>query len=97
MALKDSEAAIKVMQSAVEAKRLALGPSHPAVTESVLGLAAIFRASGRNQAAMDVIEKELHFLTQEGLKASPGEIPHSYLLPPPSSSICCSSAYCLQL
>ena len=87
MALKDSEAAVRVMQSAVEAKRLALGPSHPAVTESVLGLAAIFRASGRNQNAIDVIEKELQFLTQEGLKAFPGEIPHSQCLPPPSISL----------
>ena len=77
MALKDSEAAVRVMQSAVEAKRLALGPSHPAVTESVLGLAAIFRASGRNQDAMDVIEKEMQHLTQEGLQASPGELSHS--------------------
>ena len=84
MALKDSEAAVRVMQSAVEAKRLALGPSHPAVTESVLGLAAIFRASARSQDAIDVIEKELQFVAEEGLKASPGENPQSQFLPSPS-------------
>ena len=81
MALQDSEAAVRGMQSAVDAKRLALGPSHPAVTESVLGLAAIFRASGRNSNAIEVIEKELQLLAQEEMKASPGDIPHSHILP----------------
>ena len=82
MALKDSEAAVRVMHSAVEAKRLALGPSHPAVTESVLGLAAIFRASGRSRNAVEVIQNELQFLTQEGLQASSGDISCSQSLPP---------------
>lgn len=65
------------MQSAIEAKRLALSPSHPAVAESVLGLAAILRASGDRQAAIDMLQKELSFLTQQGQTSSPGEFQSS--------------------
>lgn len=73
MALNDAEAADRTMQAAIEAKRLALGPGHPAVTESVLGLAAIKRAAGHGQAAIDVLQRELNFLNQNGPAASPGE------------------------
>ena len=60
------------MQRAVEAKRIALGPSHPAVAESVLGLAAIHRESGSSMDAVDLLQKELKFLTEEGQASSPG-------------------------
>ena len=65
------------MQRAVEAKRLALGPTHPAVAESVLGLAAIHRASDRTRDAVELLQKELNFLVGEGKASSPGnsEVP----------------------
>ena len=74
MALNDAEAADQTMQAAIEAKRLALGPGHPAVTDSVLGLAAIKRAAGHGQDAIDVLQRELTFLNQNGPAASAGEL-----------------------
>lgn len=74
MAQKDSLAASQTMQRAIDAKRLALGPSHPAVAESVLGLAAIHRASGNTQDAVELLQKELKFLTKEGQASTPGDL-----------------------
>ena len=72
MARKDPQAASQTMQRAIEAKRLALGPTHPAVAESVLGLAAIHRASGRLAVAIELLLKELKFLMEEEKASSPG-------------------------
>jgi hypothetical protein len=74
MALNDAEAADQTMQAAIEAKRLVLGPGHPAVTDSVLGLAAIKHAAGHGQDAIDVLQRELTFLNEDGPAASPGEL-----------------------
>ena len=74
MAQKDSLAASDTMQRAIEAKRLALGPSHPAVAESVLGLAAIHRASGNTRDAVELLQNELNFLTKEGQASTPGDL-----------------------
>lgn len=73
MAQKDTKAAAATMQRAVEAKRLALGPTHPAVAESVLSLAAIYRASGQARDAIELLQTELKFLTEEGQASSPGD------------------------
>ncbi len=75
MARKDAQAASQTMQRAIEAKRLALGPTHPAVAESVLGLAAIHRASGCPTDAIELLQKETNFLMKEEKASSPG-IPH---------------------
>ena len=73
MAQKDTDAAVVTMQRAVEAKRLALGPTHPAMAESVLSLGAIYRASGQARDAVELLQKELNFLTEEGQASSPGD------------------------
>ena len=72
VAQKDMQAAGQAMQRAIEAKRLALGPSHPAVAESVLGLAAIHRASGQSQDAIQLLQKELKVFREEGQASSTG-------------------------
>ena len=73
MAQKDTKAAVMTMQRAIEAKRLALGPAHPAVAESVLSLAVIYRTSGQARDAVELLQKELKFLTEEGQASSPGD------------------------
>ena len=61
------------MQEATEAKRLTLGPSHPDVAEFVLHLAVIYRKIGQSQDAIQLLQKELQFLAEEGQKSSPGK------------------------
>ena len=63
---------MQVMQKAVEAKRLALGPTHPDVTELVLALAAIHRESGGSSDAIELLQEELAVLTEEGKASTPG-------------------------
>ena len=60
------------MQRAVEAKRLALGRTHPDVSEWVLDLAAIYRDSDRSLDAIELLQKELLYLTEEGQASTPG-------------------------
>ena len=74
MANKNTEAACQAMERAIVAKRIALGPSHPAVAVSVVGLAAIHRASGSSSDAVNLLQKELNFLTEEGQASSPGNL-----------------------
>ena len=60
------------MEKALEGVRIALGPSHPEVTEFVLSLAAIYRQFDRSRDAVELLQKELEFLTGEGQALSPG-------------------------
>ena len=73
MAQRDTKAAVMTMQKAIGAKRLALGPIHPAVAESVLSLAVIYCASGQPRDAVELLQKEVKFLTEEGQASSPGD------------------------
>ena len=77
MAQKDVLAASKTMLRAIEARRLTFGPDHRAVAESVKGLAAIYRASGRcARNVAELLEKDLRFLTKENRKEilAPGDL-----------------------
>ena len=72
MARKDAQTAMQIMQKVVEAKRLALGPTHPEVTESVLALADIHCNSGDSSDAIELLQEELAVLTEEGKALTPG-------------------------
>ena len=72
MAQKDWQAAGQTIQGAIEARRLALGPSHPAVAESMLRLADISQASGQSPDAIQLLQKELYYLAEEGQASSAG-------------------------
>ncbi len=77
MARMDAQAAIQTMQRAIEANRLALGAKwnflNPALAESVLGLAAIYRKSGRSKDSVELLKKDLAFLTEGEERPSPGD------------------------
>ena len=72
MARKDWQAAGQTMLRAIEAKRYALGPSHPDVAQSVLRLATIHCESGQHKDGIRLLQKELKFFTGEGQASSPG-------------------------
>lgn len=56
---------MQIMQKAVEAKRVALGPTHSDVTGSVVALAAIYHKSGDSRGAIELLQQELELLTEE--------------------------------
>ena len=69
---KDARAASHTMEKALESMRIALGLNHPEVTKSVLSLAAIYCEFDRSRDAVELLQKELEFSTEEGKITSPG-------------------------
>ena len=71
-ARKDARAASHTMETALEGMRIALEPSHPEVTKSVLSLAAIYCEFDRFIDAVELLQKDLESLTKESKTTSPG-------------------------
>lgn len=69
-------------ERAVEAKRAAMGPSHPLVCDSLLPLARLLRRSGRPEEALKMLQQQLAFMDAAGQHCSRGALPprHCYCM-----------------
>jgi tetratricopeptide (TPR) repeat protein len=68
----DARKAQEYYQQAVQAKRAALGPMHPSIVQSLLPLARLLRAQGKQSEASAILQQQLKFLEDNGQGSSSG-------------------------
>ncbi len=68
----DAQRAQQGYQRAIDAKRAALGPTHPAVCASLVPLARLVAKQGDLQRGAALLEQQLQYLDGQGQEASAG-------------------------
>lgn len=68
----DAQRAQRCYQRAIDAKRAALGPAHPAVCASLVPLAWLVAKQGDLQRGAALLEQQLQYLDGQGQEASAG-------------------------
>lgn len=68
----DAEKAQDYYEQAVQAKRAALGPTHPSVANSLLLMARAHRWQGDRPKAAALLQQHLNFLEENGQGLSAG-------------------------